>query len=531
VTALDDAPSGYILDRMPGERGGLFHEIRGHIGFAALSGVLIAATGLGPEELFHKLFERFPEYAIRLWPAGWDLRLAPVTAGVLLIVGDVIWHRHRQPPAEKPEALTVPAPEHAPNPHQELSAPVLDTRTENREPMSAGLPRSIGELFKGREEMLRRVHAALARAVGGQSPIVALHGLGRIGKTRVAVEYACRYRADYSAPPLFAISDTPQALRRNLAALSQQLGLPQREATDEGVQLQAVLDWLQSHPGWLLIIDNVDTRAALTETINLVGRIGGGHLLMTSRLDNFPAHVEGIPVDLLSPDAAEEFLLQRAPRHRHAADDAARAAELAKELGWLALALEHAGAYIDTRRVAFADYLELWRNSRDKVIGWADPTITGYERSIAETWQVSVDQLTEAGRHLLQRLAFLAPEPVPEFLLDVPVPSAEQEDQREALTDLAAYSLVIRDPDAAQFSVHRLVQDATRRTLDPAASRQRLTEALGWINAAFDYDADDVRMASPRSARPARRQHCRGRPPCRDRRADRTADEPARAAV
>ena len=198
-------------------------------------------------------------------------------------------------------------------------------------------------------------------------------------------------------------------------------------------------------------------------------------------------------MQLLTPEAAEEFLLRRTPRRRHARDDAELARRLAEELGWLALALEHAGAFIDTRQIGFAEYLDIWRNRRDKVIGWADPTITGYDRSIAETWQVSVEQLTEAGRHLLQRLAFLAPDPIPEFLLDVPVPGAEGEDLREALADLAAYSLATRDPDTGQFSVHRLVQDVTRRSLDPPGSRQRLVEALGWINAAFAGDPDDVR--------------------------------------
>ena len=59
------------------------------------------------------------------------------------------------------------------------------------------------------------------------------------------------------------------------------------------------------------------------------------------------------------------------------------------------------------------------------MVGWARQEITGYHHAVAETWQTSVIQLTEAGRHLLERLAFLAPDPVPEFLLDVTVPGAD----------------------------------------------------------------------------------------------------------
>jgi tetratricopeptide (TPR) repeat protein len=163
------------------------------------------------------------------------------------------------------------------------------------------------------------------------------------------------------------------------------------------------------------------------------------------------------------------------------------------DLGGLALALEHAGAYIVRHRASFRRYRELWRGSRDKVIDWSDPAITHYPRAIAATWQTSVAQLADPARRLLERLAWLAPEPVPEFLLDVPIPEDGGEDLYEALADLAAYSLATRDPEEPRFLVHGLVQDVTRRSLDAAASRQRVAEALGWVDAAFTGDPEDVR--------------------------------------
>jgi tetratricopeptide (TPR) repeat protein len=131
--------------------------------------------------------------------------------------------------------------------------------------------------------------------------------------------------------------------------------------------------------------------------------------------------------------------------------------------------------------------------ARNKVLRWSDPTITHYPRAIAITWETSVAQLTNPARRLLERLVWLAPEPVPEFLLDVPVPEDEGEDLYEALADLAAYSLATRDPEELRFLVHGLVQDVTRRSLDAAASQQRITEALGWVNSAFDGDPQDMR--------------------------------------
>jgi hypothetical protein len=70
------------------------------------------------------------------------------------------------------------------------------------------------------------------------------------------------------------------------------------------------------------------------------------------------------------------------------------------------------------------------------------PEITGFHHAVAATWQTSVDQLTEAGLRLLERLAFLASDPVPMFLLDVAVPEAEAEDHHPALEDLTAVSLL-----------------------------------------------------------------------------------------
>ena len=69
----------------------------------------------------------------------------------------------------------------------------------------------------------------------------------------------------------------------------------------------------------------------------------------------------------------------------------------------------------------------------------------------------------------------------------------EAADLHEALADLAAVSLASLEAEREQFSVHRLVQDVTRRSLAPAVSQQRVAEALAWVNAAFAGDPGDVR--------------------------------------
>jgi tetratricopeptide (TPR) repeat protein len=352
---------------------------------------------------------------------------------------------------------------------------------------------SIGHLFKGREDFLKQLRDSLTRSNGGKTAIFnAVYGLGGIGKTRAATEYAWAHQDDYSAL-LFAIGETPEILRRNLAALSSILE-PQVETTDDNARLLITLNWLTANTGWLLILDNLDSKDALLEAQTLTGQFPVGHVIITSRLSNFAVEVEPLALDVLGENDAINFLLERTKGRRRAAkDDESEVGQLAKELDGLALALEQAGAYIANRKLTFAQYLEQWRTSRDKVMSWSDPAVTHYPRAIAATWQTSVDQLTESGRHLLERLAWLAPEPIPEFLLDTVCPDVT-EDAAEAAHDLDNYSLISRDAEGPFFLIHRLVQDVTRRSLDETGRTRSHREALNWINAAIPLNTDDVRF-------------------------------------
>ena len=347
---------------------------------------------------------------------------------------------------------------------------------------------SIGDLFTGRDAFLDRLRASLLRQNGGVSAIRALHGLGGIGKTRAAMEYALRHQDDYTAL-LFVRAFDEATLDRELAALTGVLRLPERDATDDTVRKDAVLRWLASHPGWLLILDNVDTPEALRAATALARSLRSGHVLLTSRLEGSFAHdIETLELGLLTPGAAVAYLLKATEGRRRPEPDAeAQAAVLAEALDHLTLALVHAGAYIAERRFTFARYLDEWRANRARVLDWAAPDVTGYPMSLAQTWITSMDQLTPAGRALLERLSFFANNPVPEFLLDVPLPGAETAEGLEPLLDLQRFSLISREAEAERFTVHRIVRDVTKRRLvtDTAAQETRLLECLGWLDDAF----------------------------------------------
>ena len=213
---------------------------------------------------------------------------------------------------------------------------ILDLLAKARTPRAdkpKNLPyASLGSLFKGRDEFLARLRASLQKPGGGKAAIVsgALYGMGGVGKTRAAVEYALAHENDYVAL-LFATGETPASLRANIAALAGVLRLAEASATEQEAQYEAAIGWLNRNPGWLLILDNIDSKAALAEANKLLGRLSGGHVVMTSRLTGFGGEVEPLHLDVLTEAAAAEFLLERTAKGRKPApDDATRARDLGR---------------------------------------------------------------------------------------------------------------------------------------------------------------------------------------------------------
>lgn len=334
-----------------------------------------------------------------------------------------------------------------------------------------------------------------------------VHGLGGVGKTRLAVEYAWRYADEYSAI-LFVNAESPSALQQNLAALcdAKYLNLLEQQATEQDLRTAAVLRWLSEHAGWLLIMDNIDSPAAAKAVEALFSQLQAGQVLLTSRLADWGGDVQAMPLDVLAESDAVDFILERTqPRRIQQPTDTADALALVKELGGLALALEQAGAFIAQKRCSISEYLERWKKRETKVRAWYDERLMHYPSSVAVTWDTSVQQLDAAALALLQILCWFAPDPIPRTLLAASAgeqqltecmtllsdkqTAASQPDLEDALAQLAAYSLVRWEVNNSAFSLHRLVADITQSRIPEAQRATWLSSALQWIN---DYLTGDL---------------------------------------
>jgi tetratricopeptide (TPR) repeat protein len=375
---------------------------------------------------------------------------------------------------------------------------------------------SLGNLFKGREEFIDSLHQHLQQSKEKAAAIVAkqaIHGLGGVGKTRLAVEYAWRFQSEYSGI-VFVRAESQSTLEANLAALCEPgvLNLPEQAAKEQEVRVAAALHWFADYSGWLLILDNTDTKNAAWAVENLLSRLQQGHVIITSRISDWSAHIDTRELDVLDEKDAVDFLLERTQHKRvHKETDAADALSLAREMDGLALALEQAGAFIVQKRISIADYLRRWRKQEEKVRTWFDKRLMNYPYSVAVTWNTSFDQLDAQAKTLLNLLCWFAPEPIPRALLEIPAagqqlaevlplidlkhPENQAADPEDAIITLAGYSLIKWEDGNHAFSLHRLVGEVTRSRIGKEQQIVWLTAVLNWFDVYFPSDppSNDIR--------------------------------------
>jgi Tfp pilus assembly protein PilF len=347
-------------------------------------------------------------------------------------------------------------------------------------------------VFTGRAGALADLAGKLA---GGPVAVVAVRGLGGVGKSQLALEYAHRERASgrYRVAG-WVRADSAVTVAEDLAALSPLLGLPP-DAT-VGERAEAVVATLGGREDWLVVFDNAHRPSELRGW--LPG--GAGHVLITSRDRAWSGIAAQLDLDAFSRAESVTFACQRTG----SADEKA-AGELADELGDLPLALAQAAAYIDRQSITIAGYLGLYRDTalaarlRDAGLDSAE-----YPASVASTWLINFTQLSgerPASVELLRLCAFLDPDDIDLDLLTTGKGHAGQMlgrvlgdplERTETAGALAATSLVTVPADG-HLRVHRLVQAVTRDQLDDDQAAAWTSRALDLIAAVFPDDPDDHR--------------------------------------
>jgi tetratricopeptide (TPR) repeat protein len=358
-------------------------------------------------------------------------------------------------------------------------------RAQPPEPQ-AGIPPEPIARFVGRETELEQLHEQLQ-----QHRRAAVHGLGGIGKTQLALHYLHQRRDEYPDGVFWVRADQETSLVGDLASLAWRLRLPEREEPEQARQIEAVLRWLRQHERWLLVLDNLDQPAVRAMRHWLSPGLSGGHVLTTSRSPLGPSRLGLEPLPL---GVAVGFLLDRTGQ-----DDAAAARAVAETVDGLPLALEQAAAYIEVSGRVLASYAGLLRTRMGELMREGKPV--GYPLPVATTWALSFQRIEEerpAAADLLRLCAFLGSDDIPisvlqeggsELPASLPEALGDELECDRALRALRDCSLMERQGDG--LWVHRLVQWVVRESLGADQWEQWLAACARLLRATFPGEVEN----------------------------------------
>jgi|GEM_PF-5932547 len=364
-------------------------------------------------------------------------------------------------------------------------------------PLPVPFKKAIGlqrrnELFTGRADTL----SALAEGFAGGNAISlsqTIAGLGGVGKSQTALEYAHLHVDEYNDAVWWVNAESPMEDCRKLLIW---FGFPD-DVYEESKVHAAWEQWCGSFDSWLLIFDNAEDNEKLKRWLPKSVK---GHVLITTREKlAFQSFAKPIDLDVFSAADAMLFLTERLP---HLPVDGT-ANTLAAQLGRLPLAMDQAASYILATGGTYAEYLDELEEYGLELLKKGKGV--DYEEVVTTTWQISMKKLSAAATELLYLCSYLAPdgmilalfsettaEHLPPALREI---AAHKLKRKDAIAELVKYSLLKRGEDGLH-SMHRLVQRVIRGEADNkdtvylAADLEILVDVLSDIKYATREDYD-----------------------------------------
>jgi len=354
--------------------------------------------------------------------------------------------------------------------------------------------------FTGREQDLRQLRRELKASGTAVVLPVTLMGLGGVGKTQVALEYAHRFMADYDVIWWMNCGQA-QYIDASLADLGKRLRevfgatLPEEGGVAEvASQVLQLLSDARTRQRWLLVYDNADEIPAVQPLLPS----GNGHTLITSRNRNW-SDEEGSALSVDVFTRAESVLHLRQRRPGIAEEEAE---EVASVLGDLPLAVAAAGAWLAETGFSVPEYLQQLRSRPTLTLSYGQ--LTDYPGPVTQAWDLSLDRLqdtSKAAARLFDLCSVMAPEISLELIYSKAMAAALAPTDPDVSEPMIIAKLVRQidrlalmklDNDAHQIQVHRVVQAIVRERMsdDKIADARREVHKL-LVDARPDGEVDD----------------------------------------
>ncbi|KAL4746359.1 P-loop containing nucleoside triphosphate hydrolase protein [Aspergillus terricola var. indicus] len=344
---------------------------------------------------------------------------------------------------------------------------------------------------------------------------VALVGMGGIGKSQIAIEYA--YRARQRDPKLsvfWVYASNTTRYEQAYRDLADELNLLGR--TDPGVDIfKLVSRWLSDAANgcWLMILDNADNEDMFFQEVELginqgqpkasarpalitsIPQTTNGSVIITSRNSTaarnlLTNHQNILYIDVMEENDALDLIQTRVTLDQGSMEDARR---LMQALEYIPLAVVQAGSYIQERlpRTTVSAYLTLLQESDANLVamlGNMDLRDSRRDYSsqhvVTATWQISFDQIRSSqptSANLLALMSMFDRQGIPETLLRQDMSRFEF---GNVVHPLISFSLIKESRNRQLFQLHRLVQISVRKWLESNGQLQLWTKRSAELMAA-----------------------------------------------
>ena len=265
-----------------------------------------------------------------------------------------------------------------------------------------------GDQVVGRDQALLAVRQQLTsgrRTAIGQTAV--FQGLGGLGKTQLAVEYAYRYEAEYPNGVVWLTADLDIDAQLVDLAIRSRWVSPELE---HQYKLQIAQKRLRSTSNCLIVFDNLENLEAITDYLPVSPT--ECHVLVTSRTEQ--VDFSYVPIDVLSHEHSLALLFQSAGGQPGTEAEWGAASLIATKLGGLPLALELAGSYLARRPVSWQEYAELLKHNLKLAMPSRLASLTAHQADLYSTLQISDSVFEEEPRlrDVVDLLTWSAPSPM-----------------------------------------------------------------------------------------------------------------------
>ncbi|MEM8641839.1 MAG: tetratricopeptide repeat protein, partial [Cyanobacteria bacterium P01_G01_bin.54] len=359
--------------------------------------------------------------------------------------------------------------------NQTVNAGVASETVQERVPKN--LPLSHARIFVGRENALTTLHQQLQGT--DRVAIASVTGMGGVGKTELALQYARANASSYPAGLCWLSAREVDLGAQILAFGRKQLGL---EAPDTLDNLKDQVEWFWAN--WrpptgaaLVVLDDVADYGTIRDYLPSETRF---KVVCTTRLQTLSLGFERLPLEVLEPQDALKLLRSLAGDERVKAEPE-QAVQLCGWVGWLPLGLELVGQYLHQRQTVslgkMLERLDKKRLEQKALLGPAYDTTA--QRGVREAFDLTWQDLTPEAQTVACVLSIFALAPIPWGLVEGSLSDWDEEDLEDVRDEVLVTQSLVQDSGDGLYELHQLVREFLQEKLVIQEDAEDLKRSVG----------------------------------------------------